>query len=124
ERDGRIALYLTDHLPLLRIPTAPELTELEERIVSHLRVNGASFFAQLQLAVGGFTNDVVDALWSLVWKGVITNDTFHALRSFTRKVKSTQRTSVYRSRRTAVPASTQGRWSLLQAAEISTTQRA
>ena len=26
----------------------------------------------------------MDALWDLVWKGAITNDTFHALRAFTR----------------------------------------
>ena len=28
--------------------------------------------------------ETVDALWDLVWKGMVTNDTFHALRAFTR----------------------------------------
>jgi len=111
ERDGRIALYLTDHLPLLHDASTAELSELEQRIVDHLRASGASFFAQIQTALGGFANDVVDSLWNLVWRGVITNDTFHALRAYTRPKKA-PRTQAFRSRRVA-PPSTQGRWSLL-----------
>jgi ATP-dependent Lhr-like helicase len=43
---------------------------------------GASFFAALhQAAGGGFANDTQEALWELVWAGVITNDTFHPLRN-------------------------------------------
>src|SRR4051794_29949493 len=61
ERDGRIALYLTDHLPLLHDASAAEVSELEQCIVDHLRASGASFFAQIQTALGGFANDVVDA---------------------------------------------------------------
>jgi ATP-dependent helicase Lhr and Lhr-like helicase len=62
----------------------------------------------------------VEALWSLVWKGLITNDTFRALRAFLapegdRKGRRGPRASpLYRSRRDA-PASGEGRWSLLQA---------
>ncbi|HSY52500.1 MAG TPA: crosslink repair DNA glycosylase YcaQ family protein [Thermoanaerobaculia bacterium] len=122
ERDGRIALYLTDHLPLLRSPADAELSELEQRIVEHLRSGGASFFAQIQTALGGFANDVVDALWSLVWRGVITNDTFHALRAYTRP-KAAPRGQGFRSRRVA-PPSTQGRWSLLPPPRGSATERA
>ena len=36
ERDGRIALYLTDHLPLLHAPVVTEPNELEQQIVEHL----------------------------------------------------------------------------------------
>jgi ATP-dependent Lhr-like helicase len=122
ERDGRIALYLTDHLPLLHAPVETELSELEQRIVEHLRAGGASFFAQIQDALGGFANDVVDALWNLVWRGVITNDTFHALRAYTRPKKA-PRTQGFRSRRIA-PPSTQGRWSLLPPPRGSATERA
>jgi len=122
ERDGRIALYLTDHLPLLHAQTETELSELEQRIVEHLRAGGASFFAQIQEALGGFANDVVDALWSLVWRGVITNDTFHALRAYTRP-KAAPRSQGFRSRRVA-PPSTQGRWSLLPPPRGSATERA
>jgi ATP-dependent Lhr-like helicase len=125
ERDGRIALYLTDHLPLLHIPAPP----VDSAILDYLRTQGASFFHQIQAAVGGFPAEVIDALWDLVWKGLVTNDTFHALRAFTRasKGKSSQsRTSSrggFRSRRVA-PPSTQGRWSLVPSATANDTQRA
>jgi ATP-dependent Lhr-like helicase len=118
DRDGRVALYLTDHLPLLHthspIPSHP--------VVDYLTTQGASFFAQIHAAVGGFANDVTDALWDLVWKGVVTNDTFHALRAFTRRARSGSRPQ-FRSRRTA-PATTQGRWSLVPLSNASTTERA
>jgi ATP-dependent Lhr-like helicase len=122
-RDGRVALYLTDHLALLHTPAAAEFSELETRIVEHLRAHGASFFAQIQAAIGGFPAELIDAMWDLVWKGAITNDTFHALRAFTRP-KAAPRTSGFRSRRVA-PASTQGRWSLVpNAAAANPTQHA
>src|SRR3990170_3855284 len=54
-------------------------------IVTHLEAQGASFFAGFHEAAGaGFPGETVDALWDLVWKGLVTNDTFHALRAFTR----------------------------------------
>ncbi len=117
ERDGRIAIYLTDHLPLLHQPqTLPE-----SAIVDYLRTHGASFFNVMQGAVGGFPAELVDALWDLVWKGVVTNDTFHALRAYTRPKQP--RATGFRSRRVASP-STQGRWSLVPNANVSDTQRA
>jgi len=121
EHDGRIAIYLTDQWPLLgRDAIGGEPTALEERLLAHLRSNGASFFAQLQASVGGFPNEVVDALWSLVWKGLVTNDTFHALRAYTRP--KSPRAGGFRSRRVA-PASTQGRWSLVPQSTANPTQR-
>jgi ATP-dependent Lhr-like helicase len=122
DRDGRIALYLTDHLPLLHSPGETAPSEVEQKIVEHLRAGGASFFAEIQTALGGFANDVVDALWNLVWRGVITNDTFHALRAYTRP-KASPRSAGFRSRRVA-PPSTQGRWSLVQPPRGSATARA
>jgi ATP-dependent Lhr-like helicase len=122
ERDGRIALYLTDHLPLLHTPAE---VPADDPIVDYLRSHGASFFAQIQLAVGGFPNELVDRLWDLVWKGVVTNDTFHALRAFTRTStgrKAPSRAGTFRSRRVA-PASTQGRWSLVPEVSANPTQR-
>ena len=124
DKDGRIALYLTDHLPILRgqaVAPVLHLSELEQRIVDYLRAHGASFFTQLHAELGGFGNELVDALWDLVWKGVITNDTFHALRAFTRP-KSPARTG-FRSRRVA-PPSTQGRWSLVPPSHATETQHA
>jgi ATP-dependent Lhr-like helicase len=118
DRDGRLALYLTDHLARLRpVPVAAELSERERAILTHLEA-GASFFATLHEAAGaGFPGETVDALWNLVWQGLITNDTFHALRAFTRpperrarKMKATGRP--FRSRRVS-PPSAEGRWSLV-----------
>src|SRR5437016_6016890 len=75
ERDGRIALYLTDALPTLWRPTplvAP-LTAREARVVDALRARGASFFTAVhEGGGGGFSGDTVTALWNLVWKGIVT----------------------------------------------------
>ncbi len=123
-KDGRIALYLTDHLPVLHAPRVAETPrdELGEKIVEFLRANGASFFAQIQMAVGGFQNEVIEALWDLVWRGDVTNDTFHALRAFTRP-KAPGRGGGFRSRRVA-PPSTQGRWSIVGTGTATATLRA
>jgi ATP-dependent Lhr-like helicase len=118
ERDGRIAVYLTDHLRLLRAPeTGPaDLDPRATAIVEYLHRAGASFFPAIYDACGeGFPNDTVAALWDLVWAGLVTNDTFHAVRAFIAPPPRTRRerqARVYRSRRTAPPAA-QGRWSLV-----------
>ena len=118
ERDGRVALFLADHLRALRPPTPapPDLDARAVRIVDYLRGTGASFFVAIYDACGeGFPNDTVAALWDLVWQGLVTNDTFHAVRAFTSPPPRTRRerqAKVFRSRRTAPPAA-QGRWSLV-----------
>jgi ATP-dependent Lhr-like helicase len=119
--EGRIALYLTDHLPLLH-SVAADFSRPESPILDYLRTHGASFFAQIQAALGGFANDLVDAMWDLVWNGLLTNDTFHALRAQTRP-KSAPRKTGFRSRRIANP-STQGRWSLVPLLAGTSTERA
>ena len=129
ERDGRLAIYLTDHFPRLRRPVVPgELPPREHAILQHLAGSGASFFAPIHDAAGGgYPAETVDALWNLVWKGAITNDTFHALRAFTRPPERRRRRPAaaasspsvgalprgFRSRR-AAPPSAEGRWSLVQ----------
>ena len=128
ERDGRVAIYLTDQFTLLSGAPAPSPAHgLEETILDYLAKNGASFFAQIQQSAGGFPNDLVDALWNLVWKGAITNDTFHALRAFTRGSPTARRVTTprgaFRSRRVA-PANTQGRWSLIPESRANPTERA
>ena len=120
DRDGRLALYLTDHLSQLRTPEALQgrssgLLEREARIVGHLSGNGASFFAAIHDAAGGgFPQETVDALWSLVWKGLVTNDTLHALRAYLAPPERARRNAraAFRSRR-LIPPSAEGRWSLL-----------
>jgi ATP-dependent Lhr-like helicase len=146
ERDGRVALYLADHLPRLLPPTVrpgstarpgrsaaregrqedrdhEELSDRETAILDALGDRGASFFGPLHDAVGGgYPAETVDALWHLVWRGLITNDTFHALRAFTRtraprrRLKGRQPVvAAFRSRRLA-PPSAEGRWTLVPTA--------
>ena len=124
ERDGRVALYLADRLAdllPLRVTSSVPLTPQEEAILAELSRAGALFFSQLHEAVGGgYPGETVDALWSLVWRGLVTNDTLHALRAWTAKPESSRPSKRahnqqgFRSRRTT-PASAQGRWTLLPA---------
>ena len=120
ERDGRIALYLTDQRAALMPSRADTggLTEREAHIVAFLTRHGAAFFGPLHDAVGGgFPQDTVDALWALVWKGVVTNDTMHPLRAYAASPERARRSSRahrFRSRR-LVPPSAEGRWSVLDA---------
>jgi ATP-dependent Lhr-like helicase len=134
ERDGRIALYLASaglaagFSPLNAAGGLNPTATLEEVILDHLRTRGASFFAQIHTDVGGFANDVVDALWTLVWRGLVTNDTFHALRSYTRGTSTSRRSTAprgaFRSRLATAPPATQGRWSLVPSFEVNATTRA
>ncbi len=99
------------------------MSEHETAILDLLRERGASFFGPLHDAVGGgYPGETVDALWNLVWQGLITNDTFHALRAFTRTHAPRRRVKIrqpavaaFRSRRLA-PPSAEGRWTLLPTA--------
>jgi ATP-dependent Lhr-like helicase len=121
ERDGRIALYLPDHLPRLMPPASegPALDDREAEVLERLQSMGATFFMPLHEASGGgFPAETVDALWSLVWKGLATNDAFHALRAFLRppaRNRRSGRATLFRSRRLA-PASAEGRWTAIAGA--------
>ena len=121
DRDGRIALFLADKLPLLAQsrPLVEPLTEREQKLLSVLESTGASFFEPLHQAVGGgYPGESIDALWGLVWRGLITNDSLHALRAYIARPESSraprrvQTGMIFRSRRTT-PPNAQGRWSLL-----------
>jgi ATP-dependent Lhr-like helicase len=148
ERDGRVALYLADHLTRLLPPRPvrrkPDTTgtvrpraqtsthggdrlepdcasaprNREAAIAEYLETRGASFFGPLhEAAGGGYPGETVDALWNLAWRGVVTNDTFHALRAFTRARAPRRRARraeapAYRSRR-LVPPAAEGRWGLV-----------
>lgn len=131
ERDGRIALYLADALPRLlppaAAPTAQEdaREQREGRILEHLASRGASFFGELhEAAGGGYAQATLDALWTLVWRGLVTNDTFQALRAYTaaaphrararRAERRVRAVGDYRSR-LAAPPSASGRWTLVAA---------
>ena len=82
--------------------------------------NDAGIMVHAYLMYGFPTETVqetVDALWDLVWKGLITNDTLHALRAYVRTDESRAprrgRPAPFRSRR-LVPPSAEGRWSIVE----------
>jgi ATP-dependent Lhr-like helicase len=131
-RDGRIALYLTDHAVRLRPPTSgggrsatgnsgPSGRAAD--VLEYLREHGASFFAEIHHGTGGgFPQEIVDALWDLVWAGAITNDTLHPLRAYVRtedkRAARRNRAQPFRSRR-LVPRTAEGRWSTLETRKVS-----
>jgi ATP-dependent Lhr-like helicase len=124
ERDGRIGLYLADRLTTLWPPRPPvEIApgSKEADILALLARRGASFFQDLHDGLGGgYPGETLEALWSLVWKGLITNDAMQALRAYCepRVTKQTKRPpqTGFRSRRTTPPTA-QGRWALQPAAQ-------
>ncbi|WP_263379857.1 Lhr family helicase [Granulicella paludicola] len=146
ERDGRIGLYLAEKLSGLWAPTrvvpvqkqvirsaqddnakgdGAALSEKESQIVEWLRARGASFFQDLHDGVGGgYPGETLEALWSLVWRGMLMNDGLLSLRAYCERPASTGRSKParrvhnqinkqagFRSRRTTPPTA-QGRWSL------------
>ncbi len=136
ERDGRIGLYLAEKLSQLwpveqgrgkreegRENGLGASGERESQIVEYLRARGASFFQDLHDGVGsGYPGETLDALWGLVWKGMVTNDGVAALRAYCERSSSASRGKKvhrqgvgFRSRRTTPPTG-QGRWALQAAA--------
>ena len=126
ERDGRIALYLADAFPRLLPPGRAAADVPGERargVLDHLARRGASFFAEIHAAAGGgYEQQTVDALWDLVWRGLVTNDTFQALRAYAEPAPARRERgraiarapAAFRSRRVA-PAAAGGRWTLVAA---------
>ncbi|MCB1028424.1 MAG: DEAD/DEAH box helicase, partial [Microthrixaceae bacterium] len=85
--DGRIRLAFRDRAALLlpepmEVPGEPH----HQAITAHLAASGASFWNEIQAAVAaaGLPYDdptVLEALWDLVWAGVVTNDSLAPVRT-------------------------------------------
>lgn len=110
-KDGRVALFRRDRVGLLWDDPGPyeEGDERHEALLAHLETRGASFLLELLSCLPGTSEDqVVEALWDLVWAGLVTNDTFHSIRGL-----ATPSSWRPRKRRTMQTSwSTGGRWSL------------
>jgi len=113
--DGRIALYPRQEFALLAPTPEPVQGALTEAVRQQLRQRGASFFDELVAATGSFAPELLEAIWSLVWSGEVTNDSLGPLRSrllgaqgFTKR-----RPERFYSRRQRL-AGSEGRWSLLE----------
>ncbi len=127
-RDGKIALYLVDQLPLLAPPARPAEGDLAGRLRALFEQRGAIFFGDLAAETGAFPGDVLAALWDLVWAGEVTNDTLAPLRGLlrgaageTKERRAGLRGRPFRSRRVGPPGS-EGRWSLLARARRPATE--
>ena len=121
--DGRVALYLAEHEPLLARPAVPLESAEAGRIRDLLGRRGAVFFDEITRTTGGFPRDVLSTLWEMVWSGEVTNDTLDPLRSLLAGEKRETGRDRLRSARARhfaggakqrIPGS-EGRWSLRSA---------
>ncbi|MEX1073129.1 MAG: DEAD/DEAH box helicase [Chloroflexota bacterium] len=117
--DGRVALFRRDRAELLASAGAFEPGErpdsaTHDAIRQHLSHRGASFFGPLRSAVRDAGNDeeVLDALWDLVWSGEVTNDTLAPLRALALPRSRSRSTRPGRPAGTGPPRAA-GRWSLV-----------
>ena len=117
--DGRVALFRRDRAELLASAGAFEVAErpdelLHQAIREHLQRRGATFFGGLRASIAGARNDdeLLDALWDLVWAGEVTNDTFAPLRALLLPRSRSRTVRVGRPAGTGPPRAA-GRWSLV-----------
>jgi ATP-dependent Lhr-like helicase len=133
--DGIVCLAPADRAADLRHPDAEhEPDPAAEAVVAALDQGGAQFFREIadRVGVGGADApittdlDLIEALWSLVWAGRVTNDGWSALRS--RIGGTAARPSRHRGRprlpARSGPPSAAGRWSLLPSAVVDPTRSA
>jgi ATP-dependent Lhr-like helicase len=111
QRDGKMALYVrSDAAALLSPPVEKSPGELQGLIRNHLQAHGASFYRDLHVACGGAQPDeLVDALWDMVWAGEVTNDTLLPLRRLGPRARRATRRPLMR----LGPPASEGRWSLV-----------
>ncbi|HEX5038644.1 MAG TPA: DEAD/DEAH box helicase [Candidatus Limnocylindria bacterium] len=115
--DGRIALFRRDHVDLLARAGAVDdrpSDPIHESIRTHLQRRGASFFPQLRSSIEARNEEeLIDAMWDLVWAGEVTNDTFAPLRALSLP-RSRSKASPRPGRLLALgPPRAAGRWSLV-----------
>jgi ATP-dependent Lhr-like helicase len=116
--DGRVALFRRDRVELLATAGTAEdrpSQPVHDAIRAHLQRRGASFFPQLRAAVADARSDdeLLDALWDLVWAGEVTNDTIAALRALSLP-RSRSKATPRPGRLVALgPPRAAGRWSLV-----------
>ncbi len=114
EKDGRVALYRRENVSTLLDPADPDaqeepLSPVQREMIDRLETRGASFYAELVHGIDVESGETLfKALWDLVWRGLVTNDTFAPLRALAARPAPGRR----RGRR-APPTATAGRWSLV-----------
>jgi ATP-dependent Lhr-like helicase len=139
--DGWVSLYLADTAPLLMAdPGEITSTPLHEAVLEALGDGGALFFRTLSDRVGPLLaardpggarptdQDLVAAVWDLVWAGHLTNDTLAPLRATLGTGRPAHRPRAARRGRPVLPSRTgpptvAGRWWPLPARETDPTRR-
>ncbi len=111
----RVAVYFREDAPVLGRPAGAERPEGPvHSAIRRALGRSAEFWLDLVAATGLEAEEVLPALWDLVWAGEVTNDAWTPLRAGRRYgVPSAARRQRRFSRRRATgPTATQGRWSL------------
>ncbi|HEU5213184.1 MAG TPA: DEAD/DEAH box helicase [Gaiellaceae bacterium] len=110
----RVAVYFREDAPVLGRPAGAERPEGPvHAAIRRALGRSAEFWLDLVAATGLEAEEVLPALWDLVWAGEVTNDAWTPLRAGRRYgVPSAARRQRRFSRRRATgPTATQGRWS-------------
>ena len=117
--DGRLALFRRERAELLASAGAFEPGDrpsgpLHDAIRRQLESRGATFFGPLRVNVRDARTDdeLLDALWDLVWSGEVTNDTLAPLRALALPRSRSRTTRPGRPGGTGPPRAA-GRWSLV-----------
>jgi len=112
-RTAPLGLGIRDDMPWLLDETAADETALSvpaRDVLEFLRKRGASFFPEITAGARHLPSEVEEALWQLVAAGLVTADSYAALRS----LASGETKRLEHSRRRRQPRRTrEGRWSLL-----------
>ncbi len=122
--DGVVGLAPADRADLLRpTPTVDDFGPTENAVIEALAGGGAYFFRDVSDRVAaaiGITGDadVIEALWTLVWAGHVTNDSWAALRARAGGGRAPRPPTRGRRGRLSMPSrsgppAAAGRWSLL-----------
>lgn len=110
--DGRVVLVRREMLETLGLPAPAEARgELHAGILEALRQRGALFFTDLVAHTGAAYGDVLEAIWDLVWDGLVTNDTFAPVRALSWPKRGGPSP---RGRLGRLPPESAGRWSLVR----------
>ncbi len=82
DHPGRLGFALRENLPWLT-PVADDdghLDEKEKAVLRHLQLRGALFVTDLLKSTRLEPHEVLQVLWVLLWKGLVTTDTFQTVR--------------------------------------------
>ncbi len=88
---GRLGMALRENLAWLRHARSaePELDERGKAILRHLQLRGASFVQEIARATSLGPAELLTSLRELLWLGLVTTDTFQAVRQLEREGPST-----------------------------------